>query len=469
MADLLSILNNAASGLAAHQVAIATAGHNLQNVNTPGYARQRAELAATSPAQYDGRAYIGRGVTLATVSQARDTFLERQVPTATAAEARASAESDALSSVTALDPDGAGSITEALGAFYSSLRALSQNAGDSGLRAQVIASARSLAQAFNGAASGIEDARTALDAKLSGSLADVNDAARTVASLNTQIQLARSGGAEPNDLLDARQTAANELARLTGASQVPTASGDLQIILPGGGALVSGGKAGALGVAGDAAKGGHLALTLTRADGTSAGPLAAGGVGGALGGVLDARDGALVEAGGALDQLASDLTSALNAVHTAGVGLDGVSGRNLFVAQAAVSGAAGRMAVDPAVGSDGSHIAAASTAAALPGDASNLLKLVSTESQPLSGGQAADAQLSSIVTTFGARSRQAGALAAQQSTILRNVEQQRDSVSSVSIDEEMVNLTKAQRAYEAVAKVLKTADEMLDTLMSIGG
>jgi flagellar hook-associated protein 1 FlgK len=469
MADLLSILTNGATGLAAHQGAVATASHNIQNANTPGYARQRANLEAMRPAEYVGVGYIGRGVTLQSISQMRDQFVELRFTAAGTAQARSSVESDALASITALDPDGPGSLAGALGAFYSSLRALSQNPGDVGLRQQALATSGGLARAFSGASSSLEAARTGLDAKLTGTVADANQAATTVATLNREIRIARAGGAEPNDLLDARKTAANKLTELTGAAQVETGSGDLQVILAGGGALVSGDKAATLATVADAANGGHLAITLTRADGSGPVTVPGGGFAGAIGGVFDARDGALLSAVNGLDQLAYDFTGAVNLVHAAGFGTDGAGGRNLFVAQAGVAGAASRMAVDPSVAGNPAALAAASSAAGLPGDATNMLALIAGETSAMTGGADVGTTLSGIVAGFGAETARAANMASQDRTVFASAGNQRDSVSSVSIDEEMVSLTKSQQAYDAIARVLTTANQMLDTLMSIAG
>jgi flagellar hook-associated protein 1 FlgK len=468
VADLLSILTNSASGLAAHQAAVAVAGANIQNANTPGYSVQRPVLE-TQPAELEGQAWIGRGVTLQTVAAQRDIFIERQLPAAASAQAGASAESNALASVTALDPDGAGSLSQALAGFYSSLQSLSQNAGDSSLRTQALASANALAVAFNGASSALESSRAGLDAQISGTLSDVNKAAATVASLNRQIKIAQAGGATPNDLIDARQTAADQLSQLTGASQVPDGNGDLQILLPGGGALVSGDKAGSLSAIADPANGGHLAVQITKPDGSGLATVASSAFGGTIGGVLAARDGAIKTAEDGLDQLAYDLTGAMNAVHAAGTGLDGVSGRNLFVPQASVAGAASRLAVDPSVAGNPDALAAAASAAALPGDASNLNALIATQSTPLSGGKTPASTLAGIVTEFGSSAATSSSLATQNQTILTNLQTQRDSASGVSLDEEMINLTKSQRAYQAVAQVVTTTNALLGTLMTIAG
>src|SRR3954469_1837590 len=139
MSDLLSILAQSSSSLAAHREAAATAGQNIANVNTPGYSRQTANLEALTPAELVANGFLGRGVGVQSITQARDSFLERQVPNALASKGWSSTETDALSAVSALDPEAAGGLGTALSPFYSSLRAISQNPADPALRRAAVA------------------------------------------------------------------------------------------------------------------------------------------------------------------------------------------------------------------------------------------------------------------------------------------------------------------------------------------
>jgi flagellar hook-associated protein 1 FlgK len=467
MSNLLAVLSQGTNSLAAHRAALATAGHNLQNAATPGYARQRAELEAVVPPSFENGAFIGQGVTLSTVSQARDRFLEQQMPAALANKARSSAESDSLKALSALDPANSSGVPAALSNFYAAMRAMSQDPGDPGLRQVAVSSSRQLALAFGRTSKSIEAARTGIDASLGGNVRQANAAAANVASLNKQIQMARSTGAEPNDLLDARQRSIDRLVELTGATPIPSGPSDITMALPGGGTLVSAQKAASLSLVGDAANGGHLVLRLSPADGSPPVPVVSSAVGGTLGGLLDARDGALARAGTALDTVAFDLAGAVNVAHRAGFGLDGSTGHDLFNAGPSVAGAASRLAVDPAVLAEPKLLAAASSLAGVPGDNSNLVAVIATESAILSGGGDAGQSLAALTTAFGAQAESAQAVSRQDSTILDNLSSMREAVSGVSIDEEMINLTKAQRAFEATMKVIQTADSMLDTLLKL--
>ena len=75
--DLISLLNNTSNGLSAVQARAATTSNNIANANTPGYARQQANLAEAAPSPLAGnRGYVGGGVFLLNITQSRDQFVE---------------------------------------------------------------------------------------------------------------------------------------------------------------------------------------------------------------------------------------------------------------------------------------------------------------------------------------------------------------------------------------------------------
>ncbi len=464
MSGLLSLLSQGAASLQATQAWSSTVAQNISNANTPGYARQRAELAAALPAERFGDSWLGRGAVLAGITQSRDRFVEAQFAQATGQEAFSSAEMGVLQGVTVLDVDNG--VQPALSDFYTKLRSLAQNPGSQNYREAAVGSAKQLALSFNRTGGAIASARSAVDEQLKGALPEVNQAAAQLATLNAKIREATVGGASPNDLLDARQKLGDRLAELTGATPVANSEGDLNLVLPGGAALVIGSQAATLSAQPDAANSGHVALWASPPDGSPPVKLNPP-PGGQLGGLVAARDGALKTAQDSLDQLAFDLSGALNAVHRAGYGLDGSTGRDLFATTATAPGAAVGLTVNPDIAANVSLLAAASSAGTVPGDATNLQALINTEQQNLSSGTNVDSTVAQLTAQYGAAAQRAQFSSEADGAVLGNVTALRASASGVSTDEELIEMQKAQRAYEATAKVISAANSMLQTLLSL--
>lgn len=465
MSGLLGTLLNAGNSLGAHTAAQATTAHNLANANTPGYARQRAELAATyPPALSAANGTVGAGVSLSGVTQARSRFLDAQVTLATASQRQSSTQVEMLQAVVALDPQAG--LTEALSHFYASLRGLTQNAGSRSVREAAVGSAGRLVQAFHLAVGNVSRARDAADAQLGARLPEVNNQLAQVARLNEQIRGARVTGGNPNDLLDQRQALVESLAAAVGARTVPSADGDANLFLPDGTALVMGVAAGSLGTIASPANGMHLSLQLTAVDGT--GPRTLVNLpGGELGGILRARDAELGGVEARLDTLAFELASALNAVHQSGYGLDGTTGRALFTLPATSLGAARELQLNAEVAADVGLFAAAQSSPVAPGDARAAQAMVDTESQLLSTGATAGNTLSGLTSSFGAAVERLQAQLDGETSVLDHVKSMRDAVSGVSIDEELVAMQRTQRAYQAVSKVIQTTDQLLETLLNL--
>jgi flagellar hook-associated protein 1 len=466
--DLIGIITNAGAGLSVYRAQVATASHNIANANTPGYARQEAVATETSPAEEVGNnGYIGRGVSLQGVVQSRDTFVEAQLTIAYSNSSSTAAQSDALSTVTALDPQGNGSVTSAIGSFYSALRDLNQNPGDQGLRRAVVESAKTLATSFNTTVNSISTARTAIDQNLTSLVDKVNGLVSSVADLNKRIALAVNSGRTPNDLLDIRQNALDQLAQMVGARPVPDSHGSVNVVLPGGTCLVSGIVASQLSIQANLSNSNHFDIGFKPQGTSTAVVLNRNELGGQVGGLLSARDDSLGAAESSLNSLALDLSTAINDQHRQGFALDGTDQHNLFASLSGPTDAAKNIAVADDVNADPSLVAAAGSADGGSGDSMNLQLVIATEGQKLSNNLNARDGFAKLTSDFGIAVNTVNDNAAFDKNLLTDLTSARESASGVSNDDEMIKLTQAQTAYNALTKVIVTSNAMLDTLMEI--
>jgi flagellar hook-associated protein 1 FlgK len=261
----------------------------------------------------------------------------------------------------------------------------------------------------------------------------------------------------------------DKAAQLIGARQVPDAYGNISLVLPGGTTVVSQSLAATITLQGNNANKGHIDLVFTPVDGSAPVVIKQSELGGQIGGLLSARDGALGTASSDLDTLAFEFAKAVNAQNQAGSDLNGNPGGDVFAVGTTSASAATNIAIDPALASNPSLLAAAGPAPSGSGDATNLQALIATQNTVLPSGLDVQKGMAKIVSDFGTAAADAQNAAAFDGSMLTSLQNTRNSVSGVSLDDEMVGLMQAQHAYQSLAKVITTTQAMLDTLMQLVG
>jgi flagellar hook-associated protein 1 FlgK len=439
-------LVNASNALSAERYGLDVTGQNIANANTPGYSRQRADLAAVGPVAGVPTLYATQratgGVTVAGTSRLNDPVLDARMRTEHDRGSYAQTVSAQLSGVETLfnEPSDTG-LAEQLSNFWNSWSAVANNPGDQSARSVVLQSAATVAATLNTTSSAITDLATGAAATLSQTVVDVNTAAASVAQLNGAIVVATKTGANTNALSDQRDALLLKLADSAGAQATVQADGSAVVTL-GGQTLVSG-----ITVA-------TVAMTPTHqltVNGT-----AAATAGGVAQGLVDTLGTTLPDYAAKLDAVAAALSTTVNAAHQAGFDLAGASGGPFFSGTTASTIAVA--VTDPkkiaASATPGGNLDA-TTAYALAGFGTKL------------GG--ADAEYRNLVTTLASSVQRASQSAAVQSAVVTSVDMQAQSVSGVSFDEETTNMLTYQRAYQASSRVLTTVDELLDTLINRTG
>ena len=453
---LNGLLGLARDALAAQSFALDVTGQNVANVNTPGYVRRSPVLET----RIAGNVSYG-GVDATGIQRAVDQFADARVFDATGNASSAQARDQELGSVEGLfnDANGTG-LGSTISALFGSFSALSASPTDATARANVLERADDFASRLRDTTASIQTQRQDELSQASDVATQATSLASQIAKLNEQIAAAVNAGGDASDLKDKQGNLVGQLSKLVDVHTFTDGQGQL-VVRAAGATLVEGNTAGSLSVTTDAS--GSMRLMMQRASGTPV-DLTDHLTGGQLAGLKEARDTDSVAVLGQLDQLASDVGNAINAQHAAGFGTDGVNGRPLFSG----TGSAATIALDANMVGHPERVAASSTAAGLPGGSDNATALAALANAKIVAGgtvTAADAY-ANIVGDVGQRKAQAAQDVEVRGAMQTQAETLQSSQEGVSVDEEMVNLTKYQRAYEAASKLVSTANQLLTELMS---
>jgi flagellar hook-associated protein 1 FlgK len=461
MTDLFGVLNIGTSALLLQQRAINVTGNNIANVNTPGYSRQRLNVAANAPVD-SITGPIGTGVHSGAVERIYDRFLGLQLNNQNANLGRWEAQKGMLERVEAVfDESGGYGLNQALSDFWNAWQDLSLNPSGPIERSVAAATSEILADTIRQKYGELEQLQEDIDEALEGAVDDINRLTAHIADLNQKIAAIEAGGDPANDFRDSRDLALKQLSEIIDIKSFEDATGRVVVSVGSGKPLVESGNTWQLSV--QTNTDGHTDIFWPDIDGgwvNISGEITAGKVGG----WLQTRDTKIAAYQSDLDALAQALMDEVNTLHASGYGLDGTTGTDLFTGAGAVD-----MAVNPAVLNDLNLIAASTTAAGVPGNAENAIAINALRTGLTMNGNTAtfDDAADALVSRVGYDVQTTKANAGHQADMMTYLENYRESVSGVSLDEEMVNLVKFQAAYDAAAKMISMTDEMLDSLMNM--
>jgi len=461
---ITSTLSIAAQAMKAQQLAIQTTGHNLANVATPGFSRQRVDLASAHPS-FEGGVMLGQGVEATAVQRIVDRFAEAELLSLNGTLGFSDAQSQALASIQEIFPTSGG-IDAALSAFFGALSDLANNPAGLTERVSVIGKAGALGASLAQSRQSLTSVQQNLDEDIQSSVQRVNLLAERIAALNTQISTTETGGETANDFRDQRQTLLQELTSLTGATVRENFDGQVNVIA-GGLMLVGGARVASL--QSDTLNANELhTITYRTPDGLSFDATAQFTVG-KIGSILNMRDVKTQDLIDRLDQFAKTLIDEINAQHALGFDLTGAAGGDFFTSLATTTGAAANVRVVAAISADPRLIAAAVAADTVPGDNRNAQALVGLQTTNFAalGGLTLQDSLLGLIGDVGAQTQTAQARLDFHQALLAQTQARRESVSGVNIDEEMTKLIQFQRAFQASSMLVRTADDLYQSLLDM--
>ena len=325
MADLLGI---ATSGLGAIQQALATAGHNIANVNTEGYSRQIADFQ-TLPAQRLGNSFLGSGVEVGSVRRSYDSFVVDELRTRSSKLGLATAFESMASSLDRLVGDSDNGLAPALESFFNSIQGVASDPSSLSARQILLSDAEVLTDRFTQLNSSLLGFERDANNRITAAVGEINGLANNLAALNGDIVLALGGGAIPNDLLDQRDNLLMQLAEKVGITSIEQTDGAVNVFVGKGQPLVIGGTSQHLVAVDSPVYPGRLEIGIAQPGGGTQ-LLSSQIRGGELQGVIDFRSRVLDPALSELGRLAVGMTELINAQHQLGVDLNGQLGGDFF-------------------------------------------------------------------------------------------------------------------------------------------
>jgi flagellar hook-associated protein 1 FlgK len=477
------LLSIARTALSSQQVALQTISQNIANAQTPGYSRQEAVMQANTPTSFP-YGQVGTGVSVKTIQRKRDLLLDDAFRSATGQNGEAQMRADLTSQIEGIfgEPTDAG-MSNALDQFWNSWSDLSASPNSLAARSVVQQRGRQLAQMFNDYDTALTQQRTSNLERITNSVDQVNSLASQIASLNAEIVVSEGSGQPNNDLRDLRDNKLDELSKMTGARVINQANGTVSVTI-GNSTLIDGASATKLNVKYltpnpmPATPVTDIPVAFTLGD--SLDPVT--NVGGQLAALQDVLNTDIPQMRGRLDAMASQLVTAVNTAHTAGftftgTTIPGTAAGNFFNAGTLLNPVrAATIQLDSVVANDPAKIAASGSANA-PSDntvAQNLAALRSTNNTVTWTDANGATESGSFVAFFrGAMTRLGGTVseasdrASVTQALTDQAETRRQSVSGVNTDEELVNMMRVQQSYTAASKMIKVADEMLQTLLTL--
>jgi flagellar hook-associated protein 1 FlgK len=467
-----NVMQTGKSGLMAAKTGIATSGHNIANANTEGFNRQRVHVQGEVAEGKNGpKALIGRGVRDVRVERVNDEYVEKQIREGKKNLAFTEERDTALRQVEDIFNEMSGEgLNRVMTKFFNEFRKLSNDPDNEAIRQSVREASQAMVTDFHRIRKEVDDVRKHLDNRIEGYVREMNSLGDELKELNLKIKISSIGGASPNDLMDRRDMVLKDLSSFVDVQAHKDHEGSYVVEIRGGGPFVNGtvasklhaetspadefGKVdGALDIRSESSNSPSITQTIS---------------GGKLGALVETRDKTLSAISGRLDEIAYNLAHAVNTIHSQGFTRHGNQGVDFFKAPQSLDRAAEVLELSDEVKSNINFIATAAQADS-PGDNRVALAITGLQSLKLlnDGKSTLDDFYNSIVSDVGVASQRNRSAMNQNKDIVMQLGKMREQISGVSIDEETTNLLQFQHTFDASAKVIQIADEMLKTILDL--
>ncbi len=466
-----NVLQTGHSGLMAAKAAIATAGHNIANANSDGYSRQRVLTTPISNPNQWNHQHIGAGTQVQRVERLNDEYIEKQVRNAKKDFAHYEEKELILRQTEDIfnEMNGHG-LNELISKFFNDFRRLSNEPESLAIRQVVRESSRALVHEFHRIRHEVDEVRTHIDARLEGYTKEMNADIRDLLDLNQKIKTLTAIHQQPNDLLDRRDLLLRKLSAFMDLTIQSSDRQNLNVGLKNCGSLILDDDVQWLiSDRTPADTEGKLegSIDIKMVKNTEL-PITHRIQGGKFGALIEIRDQLISQLLGRLDEMAYQLMKNVNAVHTQGVTLTGETGVPFFKHLDHPHHAAETLSLSAEIESDIKQISTGMAHQA-PGDNRIALAISQIQNERCmnDGFSTLNEWYHTLVSDVGVVSARNRMALHQQQDSVTQLNKMREQISGVSIDEETTHLLQYQHVFDASAKVIQIADELLKTILAL--
>ena len=476
----------ATSGMYVSERGLNVTGHNIANISTPGYSKQQL-IQNDSRYINIGKGQFGLGTDVDQLRQLRNHFLDVNYRKENSNLAYWDIKKRTVDDVqTILDEPMGQGLSKAMGDFWGSWQDLQKEPTNLTIRALVRQKANVMINQFNQVGSELNKLQTDSSKEITTVVDQINSIAKQIAELNIQIRSNEISGDHANDFRDKRNNLLDKLSKLTDIDVQENQDNLLNVSI-GGTLLVAGTQVQRLTVQVNTPGSKYISpaweingqLTVIKSGQLkglleSRGEFGVGAIGSGTDGSPDGvinidEDQTIPSIKEKLNALLNTLVTSVNDIHKQGYGIDNPpsTGIDFFTAiDSTVPLEMGNVQMNPAL-LDLNLIAAASTQ--ITGDSTNAQSILDLRHSKVFGAlgniQDFDEFYNDIISKFGTKAQQAEQMSQNQNKLVTEIQNKRDTISGVSMDEEMANMLKYQHAYEASARMFNVIDEMMQTVI----
>lgn len=473
MSRIWSMMDVGKRSMMNSQTSLQTTSHNIANKNTEGYSRQRVDIQANEPIGM-GKLRIGSGARATSITRTNNQFVEKQIEKEGNSLGKKTAESEMLSRVEQVFNEQMNKgLNKFVGEFFNAFRELSNTPENLALRTTVRDAANFMSKDMHRVHKQLKDIQAEGDFQMASEVASINSITKEIAGLNDKIVMAEMNSIEANDERDRRDHLIKELSGKINIRSGESEDGILTITAGNTAILVSGSSQRDLIAAAtpgrNGKRDGNFDVLYKPNDTSAAVNVSDQITSGTLGGLISIRDKFINPVIEDMNTLAFTIAKEVNAIHTSGFTRYNQKGESFFTfSDKDKMDYSASIQVNDAIMGDVGKVAAAAQPNS-PGDNRIANMISSLQYEPIlgNGKSTTDDFYSSLVGRVGIAANRANSEAESQKDIVGQLKNIRESISGVSLDEETAKMIEFQKNFDASARLIRTADQMMETVLNL--